>query len=607
MNYQKRLQATTLNQQNFQLRAVTLKYKVQPKAGFREISMNKKYVALGVIVVVIVASVAGYAFYTESEKARIEQEKWKQWQETLIVGTTQFLENLDPSIGHTGFDEIATACTCDWLWSIDRDKAGVYTPRIAESWQMKQTAEGRYYLEVKIRKGLKFQDGTPVNAQAVKFSWDRAPKVEPRKMSYHAAHEELVVIDDNTVRIFMKTTFVPELLSWMDQGEDYGAVYSPTSVEKSGGDGMKIVGNGRYQFKEWVTGERLVMTAWPDYPWGASRVKTLIVRFFADPASMRMALEKGEIDIALKDLTKEDVLALQKNPNAVVELRPSGYTRYFMVNRKFKPFDNILVRKALAYGIDPSECLTKTQRGLSAPAYSMVQDWMKYYNPIFHEMYPYDPAKAKQLLAQAGYPNGFDTELWYTTRYDVAEDEKSTATVFQAQLAKIGIRAQLKFAEWGAFSSYRNEGNVMALSLLGWKFDYPDPDTQLYALLQATGGRSYSWYGYKNDTIENLLLEERRLWSETGQDPPQRKKIFDELQAEVARDVVTLPLWHASEYEIYRSYVKNYHAYWTTYYHDFNLVEKEIPKKASSAPAAFAIPIFISAVLPAKRLDDMSL
>jgi len=569
--------------------------------------MDKKYVALAIVVIVVVASIAGYQFYTESEKARLEQEKWRQWQQTLIVGTTQFFENPDPSIGHTGFDEIASAITCDWLWSIDRDKAGVSVPRIAESWKMKQTAEGRYYLELKIRQGLKFQDGTPINAQAVKFSWDRAPKVEPRKISYHEAHQELAVVDDYTLNIFMKTSFMPELFAWMDQGEDYGVIYSPTSVEKAGKDGMKIVGNGRYQWKEWITGERAVLTAWPDYPWGASKVKTLIVRFFADPASMRMALEKGEIDIALKDLTKQDILALQKNPDVVVELRPSGYTRQFMINRKFKPFDNILVRRALAYGIDPSECLTKTQRGLSSPAYSMVQDWMKYYNPIFHQMYPYDPAKAKQLLAEAGYPNGFETELWYTTRYDVAEDEQNTATIFQSQLAKIGIKAQLKFAEWGAFSSYRNDGKVMPLGLIGWKFDYPDPDTQLFAMLQATGGRAESWYGYKNETVEQLLLEERRLWSETGQDPPQRKKIFDELQTELARDVVMLPLWHATEYETYRSYVKNYHAYWTTYYHDFNLAEKEIPKGSSGKPAVLASLQAAFVAVPIRRMFCLDL
>jgi peptide/nickel transport system substrate-binding protein len=547
--------------------------------------MNKKYVALAIVVLVIGASVAGYQFYTQSEKARLEQEKWKQWQDTLIVGTTLFFENPDPNIGHTGFDEVASAVTCDYLWTIDRDKAGVNPPRIAQSWEMKQTSDGRYYLEVKIRQGLKFQDGTPVNAQAVKFSWDRAPKVEPRKMTYHASHQELVVTDDYTLRIYMKTSFTPELFAWMDQGEDYGVIYSPTSVDKAGNDGMKIVGNGRYQWKEWVTGERCVFTAWPDYPWGVPKAKTLIVRFFADPASMRMALEKGEIDIALKDFTKEDILALQKNPNVVVELRPSGFTRNLMINQKSKPFDNILVRQALAYAIDPSECLNKTQRGLSSPAYSMVQDWMKYYNPIFHQMYPYDPVKAKQLLANAGYPNGFDTTLWYSTRYDVAEDEKSSATVFQSQLAKIGIRAELKFAEWGAFSTYRNTGDVMPLALIGWKFDYPDPDTQLYALMQATGGRSYDWYGYKNDTVENLLLRERSLWSATGQDPPERKRIFDELQTEMARNVVTIPLWHATEYEIYRNYVKNYHAYWTTYYHDFNLAEKEIPKTSGASSA----------------------
>lgn len=555
-----------------------------------ENALNKKIVALGIIVLVIVASsIAGYVLYTQSEKTRLAQERLKQWQDTLIVGTTMFFENPDPSAGFTGFDEVAAALTHDYLWTIDRNTAGIYHPHIAESWQMKQTAEGRYYLEVNIRKGLKFQDGTPVNAQAVKSSWERAPIVDPRKASYYSSFQQLVVTDDYTLRIYMKSSFTPELFSWMDQGENYGVIYSPASVEKAGKDGMKIVGNGRYQWKEWVTGERAVFTASPDYPWGAPKIKNLIVRFFADPASMRIALENGEIDIALKDLTKEDILALQTNPNVVVELRPSGFSRYFMINRKFKPFDNILVREALAYAVNVSEFITKTQRGLASPAYSMVQDWMKYYNPIFHQMYPYDPAKAKQLLTQAGYPNGFDTALWYSTRYDVADTEKNTATIFQSQLAKIGIRADLKFAEWGAFVAYRSNGTVMPLALMGWKFDYPDADSQLYAQMQATGGRSYDWYGYKNSTVEKLLADERQMWSATGNDPPQRKLIFDELQTELARDVVLIPLWHASEYEIFRSYVKNYHAYWTTYYHDFQLAEKELPNTSSAG--ALEVPV----------------
>jgi ABC-type transport system substrate-binding protein len=257
-----------------------------------------------------------------------------------------------------------------------------------------------------------------------------------------------------------------------------------------------------------------------------------------------------------------------------------------MVNQKFKPFDNILVRKALAYALNVSEPIAKTQRGLASPAWSMVQNWMKYYNPIFHEMYPYDPNKAKQLLAQAGYPNGFDTTLWYSTRYDVADTEKSTATIFQSQLAAVGIRADLKFAEWGAFTTYRNNGTVMPLGLMGWKFDYPDADSQLYAQMQATGGRAYDWYGYKNLTVEKLLTEERQLWSATGNDPPQRKAIFDELQTELARSVPIIPLWHADEYEVYRSYVQNYHAYWTTYYHDFQNAVKELPKSSGAAAGA---------------------
>ena len=142
-------------------------------------SSKKKYAALGLIVVVIVASIAGYVLYTQSEKTRLEQEKLKQWQNTLIVGTTMFFENPDPSAGFTGFDEVDAALRCDYLWTIDRDTAGIYRPHIADSWQMKQGSDGRYYLEVIIKKGLKFQDGTPVNAQAVKFTWDRAPKVDP--------------------------------------------------------------------------------------------------------------------------------------------------------------------------------------------------------------------------------------------------------------------------------------------------------------------------------------------------------------------------------------------------------------------------------------------
>ena len=298
----------------------------------------------------------------------------------------------------------------------------------------------------------------------------------------------------------------------------------------------------------------------------------VVVKFFADSTTMRLALEKGEIDIAWKDLTKPDLQAIIKNPNIVVEQSPSGYTRYLAMNWKVKPFDDVRVRRAVAYALNPKEIVDATQLGFAELAKSPVHPWMAYYTPYFDQLYDQSSSnveKAKQLLAEAGYSGGVATEIWVTGRFDNMATESQVATIIAAQLGKAGIKVEIKQVEWGLYLDKVRATAVPGMAIGGWKFDYPDPDTDIIYMMTYENGKGRGFYewGYKNLTADALISRGRELYNPnvSPEQNTERKAVYEKIQMIHAQDVVNVPLFFSTEYEAYRKDVKGYYAAWTGY------------------------------------------
>ena len=336
-------------------------------------------------------------------------------------------------------------------------------------------------------------------------------------------------------------------------------------------------GSGPYILTDYVPGERLVLERWEDYPDIPGAVihpgyaDKIIVKLFADPSSLALALRAGEIDIAWKDMTKQDIQLMVEDPEITVELTPTGYSRYLAFNRAVEPFEKLEVRQAIAYALNVEEILDMTQMGMAQLSLSPVHDWMPFYTPAFDAMYDQSSsniAKAKELLAEAGLPDGFETELWYADRFDSYVTEGLVATVIQSQLAEIGIIVKTSQVEWGLYSQKTKAGAIPGMGLSGWKFDYPDPDSDLiYQMTYEDGsGRGFTEWGFKNLEADALIKEGRILYNPENPDDPEREAVYFRLQEIHAEQVTNVPLFFANEYEAYRTDVKGYHIFWTAYW-----------------------------------------
>ena len=206
------------------------------------------------------------------------------------------------------------------------------------------------------------------------------------------------------------------------------------------------VGTGPFKLAEWVRGDRIVLVKNPDY-WakGLPKLDRVVFRFIHDPNATLAALKAGDIDASLFGLGPEHVQELRKDPRFQVTVGDTTNDVTFAMNNSRKPYNDVRVRRAMTYGIDKKDVLKGAMFGMGKILGSNVDPLNPYYVDV-SGMMPYDPAKAKKLLAEAGYPNGFDTVLkvapqyYYTVR---------SGEIIAAQLAKIGVRVKIEQIEWG--------------------------------------------------------------------------------------------------------------------------------------------------------------
>jgi peptide/nickel transport system substrate-binding protein len=373
----------------------------------------------------------------------------------------------------------------------------------------------------------------------------------------------------------------------------YGSVFSPASVEKAGGDinttasrPLDIVTSGPWRMTEFIKGERITYEPWRGFPdveeWYVKPVQALdkaVLLSFGDPTSLRLALEKGEIDIAWKDMTKGDLVALQENPDITVELKPSGYTRWMGFKIDEPPFDDVRVRKAVALTIDNKEPVEKILHNIVEPIDVMAPSTVKYNSDIFAELYRSGTkeeriAEAKQLLTDAGYPDGFSVELIYTDRFEVKDLERQVCTIFKQQLAEIGIDLEIRYVDFPSWYQMHNARSV-TMGTVGWKLDVWDVDNMFSAVIRS-GGIYSVWMGVNDTKFDELFYLQQELWGPV-EDDPGREAVIKEIHKKIAEDVIYIPLWQAVEYTAYRNHVKNYHTPWTFYWQSTWDIEKEIP------------------------------
>ena len=373
------------------------------------------------------------------------------------------------------------------------DKEGNIIPWLATSWKNIDPLTW----EITLRKGVKFQDGEVFNANAVKFFYDlmRDPKFKSPSKSNHSWTTAVDIVDDYTVRIH---TAKPDPV--MPGRLTLAQAVPPEYIKKVGIDGYrkKPIGTGAYRLTEHVRDDHVTLEAFDGWWAGKPKIKTIVYRPIKEAAARVSALLAGEIDLAF-DVPPELMPLIERAKNASIKRTLSVRTYFLFLNtiNKAYPTTKREVREAINYAIDRESLNKNILGGTGAPA-----AWLNPHtfgiNPALKPI-PYDPDRAKKLLAEAGYPNGVDLDFdAFQGRYI---KDKELAEAIAGQLNKVGIRAHLKINDWGFYVKKMWSHQSAPIDLLAWVDNVGDPDVQNYRVLQ-TGG---NWSQNSDPELDKLM------------------------------------------------------------------------------------------------------
>ena len=425
-------------------------------------------------------------------------------------------------------------------------------PDIARSWTVSH--DGRTWTFA-LRPHLRFSDGTPVDAAAVKFNFDRwRDSKNPHRGSnvpfgYYAsmfggfdgqsAITSVEARGTETVAVHLKSPFGPLLRDLAMPSFAFG---SPAAIATLGTDAFNEapVASGPYVLRDWEHDDHITLGANPSWSGPRPAFRTVIVGDIPDQSTSVLAMRKGEVDMLI-DPRPDDARDLAKQPGIAVYHPPSNNVSYLALNVEKKPFDNVLVRRAVAYAIDK----TALVRGFYAEGATVADNWtprgMLGENPAI-TAYPHDLARARALLAQAGVRH-FATELYYPTspRPYMPEPQRIAESI-QADLKAVGIDVTLEPFEFGVFLTKVRNGEHPAC-LIGWTGDNGDPDNFMYPLLDqdsAVKGQAQNYSFWRDPAFHKLMLAGQQASSDA-----QRARIYRAANAMIHDEAPAIPLVHS--------------------------------------------------------------
>ena len=408
----------------------------------------------------------------------------------LVVALSADVLGLDPTDLNDNISQSATRLVFDGLYRLDHDMKLV--PDLATSYEANEDATEFIF---HLRKGVMFQDGTPFNAQAVKFNFDRAgdPANHLKRQSLFSMVAHTDVVDDYTVRVVLKYPFGAFVNDIAHPGAQ---ILSPKSVQQYGKNVARHpAGTGRYELASW-SADTLVMKKNPNYWAGAPKIDTITYRAIPEDGSRMAMLMAGEAQFIFP-VPPQLVPTIAEDSRVVVFDKPSIFATRVALNIMRKPFTDVRVRQALNYALNKEAFIKVIYRGYADPLDSPEPELMDFYKK--QGSYAYDPAKAKQLLAEAGYPNGFDDTLTGGNSTQAAQGME----FIQQQLAAVGVHVKVEELEAGVLTA--KEFNVQkpsdaTITMLygGWSSSTGDADWALRPLFATSAFPpvlfNMSWY-----------------------------------------------------------------------------------------------------------------
>jgi dipeptide transport system substrate-binding protein len=462
---------------------------------------------------------------------------------TLVFCSEGSPENFYPGVNTTGTSFDANSQIYGRIVDFERGTTKVI-PGLAEKWEI--SADGTVYT-FHLRHGVKWQSNAnfkptrDFNADDVIFAIDRQWKSDNPYFkvtsSNHSYFSDMGMpkllksvekVDAYTVKI---TLNAPEAPFLSDLAMEYAGIQSKEYADAmlKAGTPEKIdqepVGTGPYMLVQYQKDAIIRYKAFPQFWGGKAAIDDLIFAITPD-ASVRWAkLQKGECHV-MPYPNPADLPAMRKDPNVTVLEQPGLNIGYLAYNTTKKPFTDVRVRKAINMAINKKAIIDAVYLSTGIPAINPIPPTMWSYNKDIKDD-PYDPAAAKKLLAEAGYPNGFDTDLWaMPVQRPYNPNAKRIAELMQADLAKIGVKAVIKTYEWGEYRK-RAQAGEHQMAQLGWTGDNGDPDNFLNTLLGCasakTNGSNIAKFCYQ--PFEDLVQKAKHV-----SDIAERTKLYEQAQ-----------------------------------------------------------------------------
>ncbi|MBU6485745.1 MAG: glutathione ABC transporter substrate-binding protein GsiB [Betaproteobacteria bacterium] len=453
----------------------------------------------------------------------------------VVFAVASTFTTTDPYDANDTLSQAMAKSFYEGLFGFDKDMKLV--PVLADSYAVSK--DGLTYT-IKLKRGIKFQDGTDFNAEAVKVNFDRVsnPANHLKRYALYSVIARTDAVDTDTVRITLKEPFSAFI---NDLAHPAGVMISPAALEKWGSKGIAFhpVGTGPFKFVEWKQPDYLKVAKWNGY-WrkGYPKVDTITWRSVVDNNSRAALMQTGEAQFTFP-VPYELAGVLKSKPGIEVVAAPSIVLRYLSMNTLQKPFDNPKVREAINYAINKQALAKVAFSGYAAPADGVVPDAVEY--AVKLGPWPYDVAKAKKLLAEAGYPNGFETELWSAYNYSTPQ---KVCEFLQQQLQQVGIRTKITLLEAGQrvekVESWQDPKTApVRLYYVGWSTSTGEADWALRPLLY---GDSWPPTSFNTAYYRNARVDADIKGALATTDKAQKAKLYRDAQERIWKDAPWAPL-----------------------------------------------------------------
>lgn len=447
----------------------------------------------------------------------------------LVVGAnTEIFISLDPAVCYEVLPSRVVDAVYDQLvgWK-NVNESLVIVPELAESWKI--SADRKTYT-FKLRDA-KFSNGDPVTAEDVVWSYKRYLKMEKPSVwllesigiNKENADQKIKLIDNKTVSLTFDAPYAENIVLGI-LTNNWGSVINKDvalehEVDGDMGEGWltdRSAGSGQFVLDRWERNTMVLMSANPYYYGPAPKLKTVMFVDVAEPSNQRLLLEKGDIDVAW-ELSPQLLKEMEGNQNVEIVTVPAHSNEYLAMNTSWGPLKNPKVRQAIKYAINYDEIIEDINAGYGL----LVQGFVPkgYFGYVDKNPFKQDLEKAKQLLAEAGYADGFEVELMTNQR----ETRIAEATKVQADLEKIGIKANITIMQAAQmYGKYREQGHQLVIA--GWGNDYADADNLAMAFASHRA-KQLAWRNVWYDDYAADLAEKGRF----EPDPAKRQEIYQEL------------------------------------------------------------------------------